>query len=151
MDENKSEETGNGAERDGITPEPPRSARLMAVIHKRLGTTLFFVLLGVYSLAGTVILTDSALLTALGLFGFATSIIARYFLHDQDSRKIRMLKCFGDIAAVILIAATMRDAFQAHPVIKWICYLLTFIFCLMAAKVFDRDVFETPVNEDNQA
>ena len=149
MEENKSEQTDNCAEPDGIIPKTALPARLLAAIRKQLGTTLFFVLVGVYSLAGTVILTDSVLLTAIGFFGFATSIIARFFLHDQDSRKIRMLKCFGDIAAVILIAATMRDAFQSHPVIKWICYLLTFIFCLMAAKVFDRDVFETPVNEDN--
>lgn len=154
---------GPGHVRDGVStgnngepvipapvPAPGRFARFRAAAHRRLGTTLFFTFLGVYSIAGVSILNDGDQLTWTGVAGFTVSMLARYRLHDRDSRNIRLLKCFGDIAAVVLMASIVRDSFALHPLLKWSGYALCVIFCWYAARVFDREVFGTPDSDKNE-
>ncbi|MCH9408669.1 hypothetical protein MNC86_22095 [Pantoea agglomerans] len=143
-------------EAPGVTPESTpeaemvpaegRLARFRAAAHRRLGTTLFFTFLSIYSVAGVSLLNDGDQLTWIGVIGFTISMLARNFLHDQDSRNIRLLKCFGDVAAVVLMASIVRDSAAGHPLLKWSGYVLTAVFCWYAAKVFDREVFGNPEN-----
>lgn len=145
-----------GTEASGVTPDSPpespavpatgRLARFRAAAHRRLGTTLFFSFLGIYSIAGATMLNDGDQLTWIGVAGFTLSMLARSFLHDRDTRNMRLLKCFGDIAAVVLMASIVRDSFTDHPFLKWSGYVLTAVFCWYAAKVFDREIFGTPEN-----
>lgn len=131
-------------------PAPGRLARFRAAGRKRLGTSLFFVYLGVFSIAGTALLTDGDQLNLVGVAGFTLSMLARYARPDRNSRGWRLIKCYGDIAAVVLMASIVRDTFAAHPFMKGIAYLVVLVFCGLAARVFDREVFGTPESDKTE-
>lgn len=131
-------------------PAPGRLAQLRASGRNHLGTSLFFVYLGVFSIAGIALLTDGDQLTWVGVAGFTLSMLARYARPNRDTRGWRLVKCFGDISAVTLMASVVRDTFADHTLMKWSAYLMVLLFCWLAAKVFDREVFGTPENDKTE-
>jgi hypothetical protein len=124
-------------------PAPGRLARFRAMCRRNAFATAIFTLIVVFSVEGLFIFKDSDLLTWTGVGGFAVSILARNWLHKSDTDNAVILKLLGDLCAVSLLAATVRDTFAAHPVIQWVAYGLTAIFGLIAAKVFARELTDS--------
>lgn len=145
-------------ETPGVTPESPpetpavppgRLARFRAFCRRNATTAAFFVFLGVYGAGGTVVLKSNDLLTWIGVVCFVISILARRFLLERHTDFVQMLKLLGDFAAVTLIAAVVRDSFAGHDIMIWIGYVMFFVFCWVAARVFVRELLTTPESSKN--
>ncbi|WP_261643115.1 hypothetical protein [Erwinia mallotivora] len=148
-----SDEPGVTAEstmKPASNPAPGIFTRFRAWCRRSAGTTAIFILLAVFSLAGTVILTDSDVLTWTAVGAFVISIFTRRWLHERHTDLVQVLKLLGDLAAVTLIAAIVRDTFSSHEVMKLIAYVVTVFFCWQAARVFAQELLsETPKSTQN--